>query len=155
MAAQDPVNWFLPAAFYFSVKFQGEPRIGEVAFREVSGLSAEMEFEEVACGGMNDHKLLLPKGVKHANVVLKRAMMPRENNFGEWVHGTLEGGFAAPIVPRNVEITLLNEDGDPMYWWLCAGAWPVKWDAQPFDAQKNELAVESIELTYSTLTRGQ
>ncbi len=74
MASQDPVNWFLPAAFYFSVKLQGEPRIGEVAFREVSGLSAEMEFEEVACGGMNDHKLLLPKGVKHANVVLKRAM---------------------------------------------------------------------------------
>ncbi len=154
-AAQQPVNWFLPAAFYFSVRFQGAPNIGEVAFKEVSGLSAEMETEAVADGGVNDHQLLLPKGTKHGNLILKRAMMPRENNFGLWVHDTREGGFSKPIQPRNVEITLLNEEGEPMYWWTCANAWPVKWSAEPFDSQKNELAVESIELAYTTLKRGQ
>ncbi len=75
-------NWFLPAAFYFSVKFQGQPYIGEVAFKEVSGLSSEMEFDVVSEGGLNDHKIHLPRGVKHSNIVLKRAMMPREGYFG-------------------------------------------------------------------------
>ncbi len=145
----------MTGAFYFSVKFQGGPSIGEVAFKEASGLSSEMEMETVSEGGVNDHQLRLPKGVRQTNVVLKRAMMPRENNFGEWVHSTLEGGFAKPIVPRNVEIILRNEEGEPMYWWICSGAWPVKWNAEPFDSQKNDLAVESIELAYAELKRGQ
>ncbi len=148
-------DWFLPAAFYFSVKFQGEPSVGEVAFREVSGLSAEMEVESVTEGGVNEHKLQLPKGVRHGNLVLRRAMMPRENNFGQWVHGTLECGLSVPVKPRSVEVILRNEEGDPMYWWICTNAWPVKWNAGTFDAQKNELAVESIELAYATLQRGQ
>ncbi len=150
---RQPVEWFLPAAFYFSVKFQGESSTEEVAFKEASGLSAETEVESVSEGGMNDHTLLLPKGMKHGNLVLRRAVMSKENDFGKWIHDTLEGGFLKPIKPKDVEITLLDETGAPMYCWVCKRAWPVKWSAEGFDSQRNELAVESIELAYTTLKR--
>ncbi len=143
----------MTGAFYFSVKFQGDPAIDEVAFQEVAGLAAKMEMETVTEGGVNDRRLQLPKGMSHDNVVLKRAMMPREGAFGKWIHETMEGGLAKPIVPRNLEIALLDENGAPVSSWTCAGAWPVKWNAESFNSQKNELAVESIELTYTTLTR--
>ncbi|MDR3061996.1 MAG: phage tail protein [Dysgonamonadaceae bacterium] len=149
------MDWFLPVVFYFNVKFQGNPPIGEVAFKSVLGLDTEMEFESVKEGGVNNFEYKLPKQVKHGNLILKRAMMPIENNLGNWIKEILENTFEKPVQTRNVIITLLNEDGDPMYYWTCANAYPVKWNVEGFDAEKNEVAIESLELSYSTLKRGQ
>jgi len=148
-------NHFLPAAFYFKVSFQGAPPIGDVAFRSVTGLDVEMEVESLKEGGVNEYEHKLPKQVKHGNLVLKRAMMPAENNLGTWVRDILENPFNKTIQTRNVEITLLNEDGDPMYYWTCVNAYPVKWSMDGFDSQKNEIAIETLELIYTELKRGQ
>lgn len=148
-------NWFLPVSFYFTVEFQGGPNIGSVAFKEVSGLHTEMELETISEGGVNDYELKLPRQVKHGNLMLKRAIMPVETNFGSWVREILEGNFSKPIQPRNIKVTLLNEDGDPMYYWTCSDAYPVKWDIEGFDSEKNTVAIETLEFTYTTLKRGQ
>ncbi|WP_430406312.1 phage tail protein [Fluviicola sp.] len=61
-------TWELPVAFYFQVKIGNE----EFAFKEVTGLSAEIETESVKEGGMNEFTYLLPKQLKHGNLSLKR-----------------------------------------------------------------------------------
>lgn len=148
-------NIFLPVVFYFRVKFQGNPPIGEVAFKSVTGLDIELETEELREGGVNEFEHKLPKQVKHGNLILKRAMMPVENNLGNWIKEIIETPFGKPIQPRSVEITLLNESGDPMYYWTCQNAYPVKWNTEGFDSEKNEIAIETLELVYTQLIRGQ
>lgn len=148
-------NWYLPVSFYFNVEFQGSPRIGNVAFKEVSGISTEMELETIQEGGANDCGLRLPKAVSHSNLVLKRAIMPVENNLGLWVTQTLESDFSAPLQLRDLIVHLLNEDGDSMFRWSCRGAYPVKWITEGFDAERNTVAVETLELICKSIKREQ
>jgi phage tail-like protein len=50
-------------------------------------------------------------------------------------------------------ITLHNASRLPAATWSVTNAFPVKWSVGSFDAMKNELAIESIELAYSSITR--
>lgn len=146
MAAQ---KWELPVAFYFQVKIGNE----EFAFKEVSGLSAEMETEPIPEGGVNDYVHLLPKQIKHGNLVLKRALMPTKRNDVVWIKKILEGDFSVAIQPRDVIVNLLGADGTPIYTWSCSRAYPVKWEVDTLDAEKNSVLIETLELAYTTIKR--
>ncbi len=146
MAAQ---KWELPVAFYFQVKIGNE----EFAFKEVSGLSTEMETESIAEGGVNDYVHLLPKQIKHGNLVLKRALMPVKRNDVVWIKKILEGDFSVAIQPRDVIVNLLGNDGSPIYTWTCTRAYPVKWEVDTLDAEKNSVLIETLELAYTTIKR--
>lgn len=140
----------IPVAFHFEVNIED---IGIIPFKEVSGLSSEMELESVFEGGVNDSEYKLPKHVKHGNLVLKRAMVLSHNKIFVWLKETLNHNFSQPIVPRDIVISLLNQDRKPIYTWTCVKAYPVKWEAEPLDAEKSSVLIESIELTYLRLTR--
>lgn len=138
-----------PVAFYFQVKIANE----EYAFKEVSGLSTDLEVETVYEGGVNDFDHKLPKQVKHGNLTLKRGLLPLESNLITWVKKVLEGDFSQPIKPQDIQISLLNSDGKPIYTWTCQRAYPVKWNVDALDSEKNNLMIESLELAYTTLKR--
>lgn len=142
-------KWELPVAFYFQVKIGKE----EFAFKEVTGLSAEIETESVKEGGMNEFTYLLPKQLKHGNLSLKRALNPINRNDVVWIKKILEGDFSQPIVPRDIIVNLLGQDGKPIYTWTCAKAYPVKWDIAGLDSQSNSILIETIEFAYTTLKR--
>jgi len=145
--------WFLPVSFYFKVEFQGDSGIGEVAFREVSGLSMELELEGVKEGGANSYEINLPKKIKHGNLVLKRALLPASHPFIKWVNNAMDSNIAKPIIPCGIMVKLMLDDETPLAAWSCAQAYPVKWSVETFHAEKNEIAVESVELTYTTIRR--
>lgn len=142
-------KWELPVAFYFQVKIGNE----EFAFKEVSGLSTEIETEPVKEGGVNNFSYLLPKQVKHGNLTLKRALNPVNRNDVTWIRKIMEGDFSQPIVPRDILINLLGQDGKPLYTWTCASAYPVKWDVANLDSMSNEILLETIEFAYTTIKR--
>lgn len=139
----------MPVAFYFQVTFDTE----KVAFREVSGLTTEMELETVSEGGENTYQHRLPKQIKRGNLVLKRALLPASSPFIGWVKGILENDFSQPIRPRNLVVSLLNAEGDPLYSWNCERAFPVKWETNPLDAEKSTVLIESLEFAYANLKR--
>lgn len=145
--------WTPPVAFYFRVVIQGSPKIPDTDFLEVSGLKVEMVVEDLREGGENGFVHHLPKEVKHGNLILKRALEPLDNALETWVKETLEGGFMKKIKPRNLVIYLMDEKGKALRCWWCSNAYPVKWEVGSFNAQKNELAVETLELCYSLLER--
>jgi phage tail-like protein len=142
-------NWELPVAFYFQVKIGNE----EFAFKEVTGLSAEIEVESVKEGGVNEFTYLLPKQVKHGNLSLKRALNPVSSSDVSWIKEVLEGDFSVPIIPRDIIVNLLGQDGTPIYTWTCSKAYPVKWEVEKLDSQANSLLIERLEFAYTTLKR--
>jgi phage tail-like protein len=152
-AAPDLYEALLPVAFQFSVTFTGSPHIAEAAFREVSGIGAELELETVVEGGENRFVHQLPKGVRHTRLVLKRGIAPRRSTLVGWCRDTLEAGLAVRLVPRHVRVSLIDKDGNPLRAWKFEHAYPAKWSVDGFDSTKNQVALEIIELAYARSTR--
>ncbi|MCD8167312.1 MAG: phage tail protein [Bacteroides sp.] len=143
------MEWELPVNFYFSV----EIGVLKLPFREVSGLTLEMETEKIREGGENKFELQLPGRVRHPNLVLKRAMQPVDNKEVEWIKDILERDYTKPVKTQYVFIKLLNEKGKPLASWYCSRAFPVKWVVEPLNAEKGEVLIETLEFAYSYLNR--
>jgi phage tail-like protein len=139
----------LPVAFYFSVNIEN----ASFPFKEVSGLNTEMGLETLDEGGLNTHQHQLPKQIKHGNLVLKGAKLPKESDLVAWVKETLETDFSKPVQTKMLTIKLLNETGNPVYTWTCENAFPVKWEVEPLDADKNSVLIETLEFSYTTIQR--
>jgi phage tail-like protein len=76
--------------FYFELLFKGE----KIAFQEVSGLTEELNVEEIVCGGENRFKYKLPTVVSNQNLVLKRALIPANSGLVTWCKNSIGGGLA-------------------------------------------------------------
>lgn len=147
-------DFTIPTAFHFEVSFQGgDPDIPDTAFQEVSGIETEISTEDLVEGGENRFVHKLPKQVKHPNLKLKRGLTESKSGLVKWCQNTLEGSFAKPIKPHDLVIKLLDEDAAPIATWSVTNAYPVKWTVGNLDAMKNELAVETVELSYLNLKR--
>jgi phage tail-like protein len=144
-----------PVAFYFSVSFPDDPNIKATSFKEVSGIGVEMETESVAEGGENRFTHQLPKRAKHGNLVLKRGLASTKSKFVNWLRTTLESDFSKAFVTSSVQVNLLNPEGNIVDSWLFSNAYPVKWDIEAFESQKNEVAIESVEFCYTTVKRNK
>jgi phage tail-like protein len=143
-----------PVAFQFAVLLDGsDAQAPEASFREVSGIGSSMEMEPYSEGGENRFLHQLPKGIKQSPLVLKRGIAPPDSEFVTWCKSTLEGGLGQVIRPRLLQVRLLNENGHPLIAWSFSNVYPVKWTVDAFESRKNEIAVETIELAYTTAVR--
>ncbi|MGD1847034.1 MAG: phage tail protein [Salibacteraceae bacterium] len=138
-----------PAGFYFKVSFAATAGMSDTSFLEVSGLTAEMNVEEVVEGGENRYTHRLPVAVRHPNLVLKRGIAPITSPLVIWCKAVLEADLALPVLAQPLVVQLLSETGMPLRAWTLANAYPVKWEVTGFHAQKNEVAIETIELAYN------
>jgi phage tail-like protein len=142
-----------PPAFYFTV------RIGDLAdgvdssLQEVSGISSEIEIEDVAEGGENGFVHRLPKAVKHPLLVLKRGVFVESSPLIRWCRQVLDSGLPSTIEPKLINLCLRNEEGDPIREWSFSDAYPVKWEIDGFSSTKNEVAIETISLSYTNCNR--
>lgn len=145
-------NIIPPVSFYFSVNFLGTLHINDMSFLEVSGLTVELETQEIDMGGGN--KRMLPIRQKHGNLICKRPLrLLYSSELSKWVNRTMRGGVDESIVTCDIAIQLLSTIGDPKCAWYIKGAYPVKWDTAGFDSKKNEIALETIEFAYDTINR--
>lgn len=137
-------------SFNFYVDFMGgEKTISECSFQEVSGLSAEMQTEEVNEGGENRFSYKLPKGMKYPNLILKRGMIDESSVLRDWLNDSFIGGLAKEVNPRDIFIDLMDADGNLCMGWTVYGAYPVKWELSTLSAENNQLAIETLEMAYT------
>lgn len=136
-------DYYPPLGFHFKVEFANIE--GEFEFQSVSGLSVELEFEEIAEGGENRFKHKLPVRTKYPNLVLKRGAKVNSGLIN-WCRDAVEN-FS--IAPTDVLISLLNEKHEPLMSWNIVHAWPVKWSMADFNAEESKIAIETIELAYN------
>jgi phage tail-like protein len=131
--------------FHFSVNWGGS----SVGFTEVSGLDFTTEVTEYRHGAMADHsKIKLPGLKSFSNITLKRGTIAGDNELFEWYNATM---MSSPQ-RRNLTISLLNEQHDPVIVWRVKNAWPVNVKATDLNADDSGVAVESIELAHEGLT---
>lgn len=138
-----------PVAFYFRLSFDGAASGSDASFKEVSGITMEMGTEEITEGGNNNFKHRVPTSVKFSNLVLKRGMVSKDSPLVDWCIKTFGGGLAEYVETKNIVVSLLDENGDPIKAWSFANAWPVKWAASDLNSMNNEVAIETLEFSYS------
>ncbi len=148
-----PGAFYPPPSFYFRVQFSGINTVRDNAFQEVSGLEVEWETEDIREGGQNHYTHRLPKVVKSSNLVLRRGFVSSNSALATWCAATMEADFSTPLVLRDVQLDLLNDQNQPLATWSLRDAWPVKWKMSDFRSQENALAIETIELAYSSFQR--
>ena len=134
-------------------KFRFDVDIGtwfkEVSFQEVSGLDKEVQVIEYRASNSPQFSTIkMPGIVKYGNVTMKRGVFVGDNMFWDWM-----SKITMNTVPRcNVIIRLLNENGKVTMQWTLANAWPTKITSTDMKSDGNEVAVDSIEIAYETLT---
>ena len=134
-----------PVGFYFSLSFKGE----DAAFKEVLGISQDLEMEEVRGGGENRFKYRLPTVVSSNNLVLKRAIVPKDSKLIQWCTDTFGGDLSNPIETNDVSVNLLNNDGQVLIKWTFHSAYPAKYIVADLKSQESEVLMETIELAYT------
>ena len=121
------------------------------AFTEVSGLSVQLDVEELAEGGQNGYTHKLLGRMKWPNLVFKRGLTDTDALF-EWLLTASGEGLTKAgnqIKPRNGKISVLDAAGKPMRTWTILEAKPVKWSGPRLAASSRDLAIEELEVCHS------
>lgn len=137
--------WPIPK-FHFRVEWAGN----DVGFQEVSGLSMETQFIEYRAG--NDPTFItskIPGLKKHGNITLKKGLFEGDNAFWDWFADVQTNKERR----ETVTITLLDEEGSPVFVWTVNNAFPVKISAPDLKSDANEIAIESIELAHEGIVQ--
>ena len=130
--------------FHFRVEWGGS----KIGFTEVTGLNIENEMIEYREGSSPEyHKIKMPGLQKYGNVTLKRGMFSGDNDFFQWLNTV----SLSKIERRDITISLLNEEHDPVYVWRLKNAWPTKITAPDLKSDANEVAIETLELAHEGL----
>jgi len=149
-------KYYPAVAFHFKVKIDDIPDDdGDSRFQTVSGLSVELETESKKEGGENRFEHVLPLRMKSAALVLKRGLITSKS-LRKWcldnINAVSNLVSADPskriITPKNLTVSLLNEQHEEIVTWNVVHAWPKKWNISDLNAEQNAIAVETIELQY-------
>lgn len=140
MAVNYPIT-----AFHFQVEWGGT-RIG---FTEVSGLTVELQSIDYREGSSPEYQVTKMPGIpQYSTITLKRGMFRSDNEFFQWLNTVKLNA----IERRDLTISLLNEEHEPITVWKVKEAWPSKVDGPSLNSTGNEVAVETIELTHEGVT---
>lgn len=145
------MNYYPPVGYYFRVEIPTLAPQGSADsnFQEVSGLTAEIEVEKYQEGGENGFQHNLPKSAKFPNLVLKRGLLT-DSKMIDWLNNAIQN---FQFEPKDVTVTLMNQQGEPLVAWEFLGAYPIKWDISAFNAMDNSIVSETIELVFKSSRR--
>ena len=131
--------------FHFQVEWGGT----KIGFTEVSGLDVETEVVEYRQGASPEYsKQKMPGMQKYSNITLKRGTFATDNEYYEWWNTVKLN----KIERRDITISLLNEEHEPVVTWKVKNAWPSKVQSTDLKADGNEVAIETMEIVHEGLT---
>jgi phage tail-like protein len=138
-----PTQYPIPV-FHFTVQWGGD----RVGFSEVSGLTQENQAIEYRDGSFPEYSSIKMPGLrKFSNVTCKRGIVKGDNQFFKWL-STVK---LNTVERRDLIVSLLNEEHQPVMVWKVMRAFPVKVEGPGLKATGNEVAIESIELAHEGL----
>jgi phage tail-like protein len=141
-------DYYPPWGFYYKVEFGISKEKNDVRFQTVSGLSVEFDMEEYKEGGENRFTHKLPVRTKYADMVLKRGMLTGSEVI-QWFFSAFRD---REFKPSDVNVILMNEQGEPLKTWKVAHAIPKKWLVSDLNANDNAVLIETLELSYRYFT---
>ena len=130
--------------FHFLVQWGGT-RIG---FTEVTGLDMQVEAIEYREGSSPQYtKTKMPGLHKFSNITLKRGTFDGDKEFYAWIKTV----NLNKVERRDLTISLLNENHEPVISWKVINAFPTKVQASDLKSDGNEVAIETLELMHEGL----
>jgi len=133
--------------FCFWVRFTDVPNVTDTYFKSVSGLRYESEVVPVRAGGANDTTFNLYGGMKWSPLVLKQGFT-NGSALLQWREKWMTG---AEMTRSGGMIIQLDTALKPAAAWKFKRGWPSKWEMSEFDASKNELSIETLEIVHEGL----
>jgi phage tail-like protein len=115
---------------------------GTAFFKSVTGLKVQQDIQDVNEGGVSSFTRKVQGVFKWPNLVLKQGFTGDKKlfNFKKDRHQRING-----------VIFQLGPKLNPICKWEFYGGYCVKWEGPDFDAQKNEVAIETIEIAHEGL----
>ena len=133
--------------FHFTVKWSDDDE--NVSFSEVTGLNVSTTPIEYREGANKEYTTFKMPGLKkYTNVVLKRGSFASDNGVYEWFNSIANN----TVERRDVIISLLNEEHEPVVTWSLKNAFPIKYDGGSLNASDGKVVIESVELAYESFT---
>lgn len=143
------MDTYPPLGFYFEVKSLGTQKL---SFKEVSGIGFDVEQETINVGGENEYSFKVPKRIIYKDLVLKRGLVSKRNDFLKKLNSSPENNLLTPLI-KSIKVSLLNEKGVPLTSWIFFMLSIKSWSISDLDATKNEVLLESITLSYNNFKR--
>lgn len=136
-----------PAKFYFTVT--GIP--GDPVFQEVTGLEAVVQPFEYRHGNEPSfYPIKMPGLGRVGNVTMKNGTFVNDKKLSTWFKS-----ISMNTVARStITIQLMDNDAKARYQWVLNNAFPTKFSGTDLESDGNEVAIESIEIAYETMTAG-
>ncbi len=126
--------------FHFQVDW-GATRMG---FQEVTGLGLETEVIEYREGNSKLSSTVKIAGrKKYGDITLKRGIVSGDNEIFDW----FEKNKIGTTEPRDVTISLLSDEHEPVVAWKLRNAWIKKMTGPTLDPQGNSVAIEEMTFT--------
>jgi phage tail-like protein len=142
MALGDITGKWPYIGYNFDVRIDGS----YYSFKEVSGLEIQVQ---VKAKTENHIISSVPTGErKFSNVTLKRGMLPGGSALADWAAGIEASPANGALDVKNVDIYMMDDQGNDIMSWHLEKAWPVKYTVGPLNASDNSIVVESLELAY-------
>jgi phage tail-like protein len=131
--------------FNFLVELDG---IARAAFQECSGFDSTIDVIEHREGGDNVTPRKLPGMTKYSNISLKWGMTD-DLELYQWHLRAVRGDTER----KSGSIVALNRRGEEVARWNFRDAWPTKYDGPDFNAEGNDVAIETLELAHEGVER--
>ena len=130
--------------FHFLVQWGGS----KGGFTEVTGLEVSNEAIEYREGSSPEyHKIKMPGMPKYSNITIKRGTFTGDKDFYVWMNDI----SLNKVERRDLTISLLNEDHEPVMTWKIKNAFPVKVQGSDLKSDGNEVAIETLEVAHEGL----
>lgn len=144
--SKDDIKTAYPLSVYnYKVEIGGDT----VAFSEVSGLDISYEtttYKEspIESGTSGPRVMHMPGQGTAASITLKRGVVRGTSvaTLYSWINAIQIN----QVEKKDIFIRLCDEIGDAVISWKVINAFPTKLEAPSFDANSNDVAVESMEL---------
>jgi len=112
---------------------------------KVDGLGFEYQVTEYREGGVNGymHKIIGP--VKYTNLRLSRPVDSTSDMLMMWLQSNL-----ITVIRRRCR-SRMTAGGEEITTWNLSGVVPVKWSGPSLDIMSNNVATETLEVTYQEI----
>lgn len=131
--------------FHFIVDWGG----ANIGFTEVSGLDINIDVIEYRSGSSPVQSVTkMPGLIKYSNITLKRGIVKGDADFYKWINTIQQ----STVERRDVVISLLNENHEPVMVWKARNAFPVKYSGPDLNAESSDVAIETLELAHEGLS---
>ena len=128
--------------------FRVDAGFNSLDFISVNGLQTSVQVITTHLGSSPDplpHKN--PGAQSVGNVVIRRFMKNGDNDFSNWMNTVNLG----TVERRDITISLLNHQHEPVYVWRLLQAFPVRHSFGSLDASRCEAMWEELEITFDRL----